>query len=63
MYFSVTVIFTVGYGNISPKSTESRLYIIIIIFGNIVFFGYVMADLTSIFNIYFVSERNENQKK
>jgi hypothetical protein len=52
MYFAATMIFTIGYGDISCTTTISRTFFIVITFFNIIVFGYLMADLTSIFTDY-----------
>ena len=59
MYFAATMIFTIGFGDISCTTTVSRIFFIFITFFNIVIFGYLMADLTSCFTDYLKDLRTE----
>ena len=63
IYFASTMIFTIGFGDMSATTTTSRSFFILLTFLNIIIYGYIMADLTSIFNEYFDQERTEEMKR
>jgi hypothetical protein len=48
MYFTITTIATVGYGDISGKNTTERLVAIIIMILGVVSFSYATGSLSSI---------------
>ena len=62
-YFSATLIFTIGYGDRTATTNESRIFFIIFTFVNIIIYGYVIADFSSIFYDYFEQQRTLAHKR
>jgi len=49
IYFVLTVIVTVGYGNILPVNNLEYIFVIIFMFFGVAYFSYVMGTLTFTF--------------
>ena len=63
VYFTATHVFTIGFGDISCTCTTTRIFFIFLTFVTIIIYGYIMADLTSIFNEYFDQQNTEIMKR
>lgn len=48
IFFTMTTITTVGYGDITPKSTAEELVCMLIMFIGVLFFGFVISSLSSV---------------
>lgn len=48
VYFILTVLFTIGYGNIVPYTTLEKVFVIILMFVGVLVFGYTLAYLTNL---------------
>ena len=47
-YFTVTTIVTVGYGDITPKNAQERLFCVILMLIGVISFSFITSTLTSI---------------
>ena len=52
MYFMVTTMSTVGFGDLHPKSDAERVVCIIIFLGGTTFFSLIMGDFLEIIDTY-----------
>ena len=48
VYFILTVLFTIGYGNIVPDTMIEKMFVIILMFMGVLVFGYTLAYLTNL---------------
>ena len=62
MYFTVTTIVTVGYGDISANNTGERLFCILLMLVGVVAFSFVTGAITSIISDYDSNEANNKAK-
>lgn len=60
MYFTVTTVVTVGYGDISACNTAERLYCILLMLMGVVAFSFATGAITSIMSDY---DSNEAENK
>ena len=60
MYFTVTTIVTVGYGDISPTNTAERIFCILLMLLGVVAFSFATGAITSIISDY---DSNEAENK
>lgn len=52
VYFSLTVLSTVGYGDYYPISNIEMLTALVVMLGGVAFFSYIMGNLLEIFKNY-----------
>ena len=52
IYFSLTVLSTVGYGDYYPISNTEMLTALVVMLGGVAFFSYIMGNLLEIFKNY-----------
>ena len=62
LYFSVTTMMTVGYGDITPTTSKERVYVIFIMLIGGGLFGYIMNSIAIILQSM-ETERTKNRKK
>mmetsp|Transcript_105026 Transcript_105026/g.182624 ORF Transcript_105026/g.182624 Transcript_105026/m.182624 type:complete len:341 (+) Transcript_105026:1-1023(+) len=62
MYWSMTTLSTVGYGDITPKTDEERAYAILAMVTGGALYGYVIGSLTSIVTETGISSRAYNER-
>merc|ERR1719161_973701 len=48
LYWSFTTITTVGYGDITPKNNNERIYAIIVMIGGATVFGYIIGSIAAL---------------
>lgn len=60
IYFTVTTVATVGYGDISAFNTAERIYCILLMLGGVVGFSIATGAITSIMSDY---DSNEAENK
>ncbi len=58
IYFILTVLFTIGYGNIVPVTSNEKLFVIVFMFIGVLVFGYTLAYLT---NLNYQTNAKQNQ--
>lgn len=63
IYFILTVLFTIGYGNIVAISNGEKIFVILIMIVGIGFFSYLMATLINVFAKKFSTIRNQVEEK
>ena len=49
LYWTITTLTTVGYGDITPTTISARLYTIVLMIGGVGFYGLIIANITQIF--------------
>lgn len=59
IYFILTILFTIGYGNIVPYTLLEKCVVIVFMFVGVLFFGYTLAYLT---NLQFQINLKKNQQ-
>ena len=52
IYFALTILSTVGYGDYYPISNVEMLTALAVMLGGVAFFSYIMGNLLEIFNNY-----------
>jgi len=52
LYFALTILSTVGYGDYYPVSNVEMLTALVVMLGGVAFFSYIMGNLLEIFNNY-----------
>ena len=52
MYFALTILSTVGYGDYFPISNVEMLTALVVMLGGVAFFSYIMGNLLEIFKNY-----------
>ena len=52
LYFALTILSTVGYGDYFPVSNVEMLTALVVMLGGVAFFSYIMGNLLEIFNNY-----------
>lgn len=63
IYFILTVLFTIGYGNIVAVSNGEKIFVIMIMIVGIACFSYLMATLITVFAKKFNTIRNQVVEK
>ena len=56
IYFTVTTIATVGYGDISAMTTSERIYVVILMLSGVSAFTFLSGALSSIIQSYDVHQ-------
>jgi len=57
IYFTVTTITTVGYGDISAHTTDERIYCIFLMITGVIAFSFSSGALASLFASYDTSQK------
>lgn len=52
VYFALTILSTVGYGDYYPISNLEMLTALVVMLGGVAFFSYIMGNLMEIFTNY-----------
>lgn len=52
LYFALTILSTVGYGDYYPVSNTEMLTALVAMLGGVAFFSYIMGNLLEIFDSY-----------
>lgn len=52
LYFALTILSTVGYGDYYPVSNIEMLTALVVMLGGVAFFSYIMGNLLEIFDSY-----------
>lgn len=52
LYFALTILSTVGYGDYFPVSNVEMLAALVVMLGGVAFFSYIMGNLLEIFDSY-----------
>ena len=52
IYFALTILSTVGYGDYFPISNVEMLTALVVMLGGVAFFSYIMGNLLEIFKNY-----------
>lgn len=60
-YFSLTTLSTVGYGDLSPKSNEERLFGVVVMLCGVAFFSLIMGSFIEIISTFNQNLSNEEQ--
>lgn len=51
-YFSMTILSTVGYGDMVPQTNTERIFTTVIMILGIAFFSYIMGNFTDVITSY-----------
>lgn len=63
IYFSFTVLLTVGYGNISADNTIERVFLIIWMFFGVILYAYIIGSFSSVFGRINKSKTSRNERE
>ena len=63
IYFSLTVLLTVGYGNIKGNNTIERLILCIWIFFSVILYAYIIGSLSTLFAKMNEAKTSQNERE
>lgn len=63
IYFSLTVLLTVGYGNISANNSIERLILVIWMFSGVILYAYIIGSLSTIFSKFNETKTSKNERE
>ena len=63
IYFILTMLLTIGYGNIVPVTISEKLFCTLFMFSGIAIYGYIIGSLSVLFTKAHIIEHNFKKRK
>lgn len=62
MYWAVTTLTTVGYGDLTPETNKEKIYTMVIMFMGVGMYGYIIGNIASLLSRWDAAKRDHMEK-